>query len=70
LALGKLLEFHLIIKTENIMYRHSNEIAQELGEAMMNAADKLLFVPELEASFTFELDDNNYICKIIMEPKK
>lgn len=53
-----------------MLERPSFEIAQELGEAVMDAADKLLFAPELEASFPFELDDNKYICKIIMEKRK
>lgn len=53
-----------------MLERPAFNIAQELGEAMMNAADKLLFAPELEASFPFELDDNKYICKITMRNEK
>lgn len=53
-----------------MLERPSFEIAQELGEAMMDAADKLLFAPDLEASFPFELDGNKYVCKIIMRDKR
>jgi len=45
--------------------RPSFMIAEEIGERVIQAADQLTrFAPDLEASFPFELDDNDFILTI------
>jgi hypothetical protein len=46
------------------------KIEQEIGERVVAAADQLAsFAPDLEASFPFELDDNEFTITIRRSPK-
>jgi hypothetical protein len=50
------------------MNRPAFEIAEEIGQAIMDAADKLVtFAPGLEAKVPFELDDTAFEAVIRMK---